>query len=192
MRMIGSGGSHYALEGLTSRVSPDGRYFAFMSDRELTGYDNHDANSGAADEEVFLYHARKTSGRNLAAWSARRVIRRARGRWVYSMKGLSFRARVFTLSWLSTGPRFGKVAGWRRTSRDGHRRDVGEAFYQSRYLSDSGRLFFNSSDALVPQDVNGTEDVYEYEPKATGRKTRVVGRCGEWQCRVQARSHVRS
>jgi hypothetical protein len=36
--------------------------------------------------------------------------------------------------------------------------------YQSRYLSDSGRLFFNSSDALVSQDVNGTEDVYEYEP----------------------------
>jgi DNA-binding beta-propeller fold protein YncE len=36
--------------------------------------------------------------------------------------------------------------------------------YQSRYLDDSGRLFFNSSDALVPQDVNGTQDVYEYEP----------------------------
>jgi hypothetical protein len=26
-------------------------------------------------------------------------------------------------------------------------------------------LFFNSDDALVPQDVNGTEDVYEYEPE---------------------------
>ena len=50
------------LEGLTSRVSPDGRYFTFMSDRELTGYDNHDANSGAADEEVFLYHASESLG----------------------------------------------------------------------------------------------------------------------------------
>ena len=38
------------------------------------------------------------------------------------------------------------------------------AWYQPRYLSDSGRLFFNSSDALVPRDVNGQEDVYEYEP----------------------------
>jgi hypothetical protein len=37
--------------------------------------------------------------------------------------------------------------------------------YQSRYLSDSGRLFFNSYDALVPQDVNGVEDVYEYDPE---------------------------
>jgi hypothetical protein len=36
--------------------------------------------------------------------------------------------------------------------------------YQSRYLSDGGRLFFDSSDALVPQDTNNTEDVYEWEP----------------------------
>jgi hypothetical protein len=40
--------------------------------------------------------------------------------------------------------------------------------YQSRYLSDSGRLFFDSNDALVPQDVNGTQDVYEYEPAGVG------------------------
>ena len=43
-----------------------------------------------------------------------------------------------------------------------------EELYQSRYLSDSGRLFFNSGDALVPQDVNGTWDVYEYEPEGVG------------------------
>jgi hypothetical protein len=36
--------------------------------------------------------------------------------------------------------------------------------YQPRYLSDSGRLFFNTVNALVPQDVNGTQDVYEYDP----------------------------
>ena len=43
---------------LTARVSPDGRYLAFMSERELTGYDNVDVNpaaGGAHDEEVFLY-----------------------------------------------------------------------------------------------------------------------------------------
>ena len=37
--------------------------------------------------------------------------------------------------------------------------------YQPRYLSDSGRLFFESDDALVPKDINGTWDVYEYEPE---------------------------
>jgi hypothetical protein len=46
--------------------------------------------------------------------------------------------------------------------------ELESAVYQSRYLSDSGRLFFNSNDALVPQDVNGNEDVYEYEPPGVG------------------------
>ncbi len=47
------------------------------------------------------------------------------------------------------------------------------ALYQSRYLSDSGRLFFNSHEALVPQDVNGQWDVYEYEPPGIGDCTAV-------------------
>ena len=42
------------------------------------------------------------------------------------------------------------------------------ATYQPRYLSDSGRLFFDSPDALVPRDTNGLEDVYEYEPEGVG------------------------
>ena len=50
---------------VTSRVSPNGRYLAFMSDRSLTGYDNIDANSGKADEEVYLYDS--TSGRLFCA-----------------------------------------------------------------------------------------------------------------------------
>jgi hypothetical protein len=41
-------------------------------------------------------------------------------------------------------------------------------FYQSRYLSNSGRLFFNGFDALVPSDTNGTSDVYEYELPGIG------------------------
>jgi hypothetical protein len=35
-------------------------------------------------------------------------------------------------------------------------------------LVDSGREFFNSADALVPQDKNNVEDVYEYEPPGVG------------------------
>jgi hypothetical protein len=40
--------------------------------------------------------------------------------------------------------------------------------YQSRYLSDNGRLFFDARGALVPQDVNGTWDAYQYEPPGVG------------------------
>ena len=44
----------------------------------------------------------------------------------------------------------------------------GQTDYQSRYLTNTGRVFFNSNDALVSADVNGKGDVYEYEPEGTG------------------------
>ena len=33
----------------------------------------------------------------------------------------------------------------------------------SRYISDGGRIFFETREALVPSDTNGQTDVYEYE-----------------------------
>ena len=50
-----AGAEHLDLGELTSRVSGNGRFVAFMSDRSLTGYDNLDASSGQPDEEVYLY-----------------------------------------------------------------------------------------------------------------------------------------
>jgi hypothetical protein len=41
----------------------------------------------------------------------------------------------------------------------------GPVAYQPRYLTDKGRLFFDTSDVLVPLDVNGAENVYEFEPE---------------------------
>jgi len=52
------------------------------------------------------------------------------------------------------------LPGWTRIT-------ASKALYQSRYLSNSGRLFFNAADSLAPVDSNGTEDVYEYEPPAS-------------------------
>ena len=49
---------------LTARVSPNGRYLAFMSAAPITGYDNVDANpaaKGARDEEVYLYDSATAS-----------------------------------------------------------------------------------------------------------------------------------
>jgi hypothetical protein len=40
---------------------------------------------------------------------------------------------------------------------------------QARYLTDQGRLFFDSADSLVVGDTNGNvEDVYQYEPQGVG------------------------
>ncbi len=44
-----------------------------------------------------------------------------------------------------------------------------EAQPQPRYLSDSGRLYFDSQDALSARDTNeNVEDVYQYEPQGIG------------------------
>lgn len=43
------------------------------------------------------------------------------------------------------------------------------AHSQQRYITDSGRLFFDSPNRLSPTDTNdGAEDVYEYEPEGIG------------------------
>jgi hypothetical protein len=47
---------------------------------------------------------------------------------------------------------------------------------QARYLSNSGRLFFDSGDSLTPADSNeGAEDVYEWEPQNIGTCQRTSG-----------------
>lgn len=147
------------LETVTSRVSQNGEYLAFMSERDLTGYDSIDSNSGAPDEEVFLYDG----GTNrLVCVSCNPTGERPVG--VYD----SFEANVGTGLLIDeqdiwTGGRWlaANVPGW-----TGYR--LGDARYQSRYLSDEGRLFFNSPDALVSQATNGLADVYEYEPVGVG------------------------
>ena len=41
----------------TAVVNPGGTRLAFLSTNELTGYDNHDTNTGNPDAEIFLYEA---------------------------------------------------------------------------------------------------------------------------------------
>jgi hypothetical protein len=56
--------------------------------------------------------------------------------------------------------------------------ELSHAIYQSRVLSDvegRARVFFNSSDALVPQDTNGKQDVYEWEEDGRGSCHRAGG-----------------
>jgi hypothetical protein len=148
------------LSEMTSRVSPDGEYLAFMSDRSLTGYDNTDVNSGAADEEVFLYRA-GTNG--LVCASCDPTGARPTGIFEPDPgpandfeKLLVDKPLIWENRWFAAS-----VPGWTGW-------DLSTARYQSRYLSDSGRLFFNSPDTLVPQATNGLENVYEYEPEGVG------------------------
>jgi NHL repeat-containing protein len=163
-----SAGNHLPkLEGgvdSTSRVSSDGRWSAFMSDEELTGYDNRDANSGKPAEEVFLEN---TSTKHVVCASCNPTGARPVGReaeeLMYGEHGLAVNEDG---PWAGDGQQWiaANVPGWTPYT-------AGRTVYQSRYLSDSGRLFFDSNDALVPKDVNGNEDVYEYEPVGVGSCT---------------------
>jgi hypothetical protein len=148
------------LQGVTARVSPNGEYLAFMSERPLTGYDNLDANSGVPDEEVYLYDA--GSGRLVCA-SCNPTGARPVGVFDTETKGggrlLVDEPGVWNGHWLA-----GSVPGWTP-------QNLSYSIYQSRYLSDSGRLFFDSPDDLVPRASNGKEDVYEFEPAGVGSCT---------------------
>jgi hypothetical protein len=136
-----------------ARVSPDGEWLTFMSQQNLTGYDTRDAITGTPDQEVYLYNAR--SGQ-LVCVSCDPSGARPVGKVEKADAGeASIAARV--PPWTDTGG--GEFTGG----------DV--ARHQPRYMTADGRVFFDSNDALVPQDVNGAEDVYEYEPAGVGTCT---------------------
>jgi hypothetical protein len=143
---------------LMARVSPNGRYFAFMSTGRPTGYDNRDAVSGEPDTEVYLYDA---VSKDLACVSCNPTGARPRGFEVqFNMQTLvNARGDYKSGIWLS-----GSVPGWVGIGGAGD----GRPLHQPRYLNDRGQVFFNSAEALVPQDVNGMEDVYEHEPDGAG------------------------
>ncbi len=149
------------LPGLTAGVSPNGRWLSFMSSRPLTGYDNADAISGMPDEEVYLYEAQ---AERLVCASCDPTGARPVGieyaKLTVGNGGFVGGDRVWANNtWLAAN-----IPGWTPYSQS-------VAAHQARYLADSGRLFFNSSDALAPQDTNGVENVYEYEPAGAGSCT---------------------
>jgi len=133
-------------------VTPDGLHLAFMSEKPLTGYDNIDVNTGTRDAEVYIYDA-ANSGKLVCA-SCNPSGAQPAGKPLPSTEAGQ------TL-WENVAAH---VPIW--TS----------ATYQPRYLSSDGdRLFFDSSEALVPQDTNGLEDVYEWEENGTGSCGRTGG-----------------
>ncbi|MBA3867242.1 MAG: hypothetical protein H0X42_13020 [Solirubrobacterales bacterium] len=130
-----------------------------MSQRPLTGYDTRDAQTGRRDEELYLYHAPAGAGQGtLVCASCNPTGARPVG---IEFKNLDNQIDGDPGLWPAEQGVAASVPGWTTF-------EPGSGRYQSRYLSDSGRLFFNATDALVPQDSNGTGDVYQYEPPGVG------------------------
>jgi hypothetical protein len=161
------GTSSAGLSVQPTRVSPDGQWLAFMSAASLTGYDNRDAVDGRPDAEVYLYHAVTSNGvAGLTCASCNPTGARPVG-VEYEEIGINGALGLEAAEAWGLGSMVAAdFPGWQHLSVSYNSEE-----YQSRYLSDSGRLFFNSEDALVPDDVDGSQDVYEYEPEG-------VGNCG--------------
>jgi len=155
---------------VTARVSPDGRYLAFMSSASLTGYDNVDASpgaNGARDEEVYLYDSQTASLRCVSCDPSG-----ARPAGVLDTfeggEGVGLlvdRRQVWRGHWIA-----GSIPGWTAEN-------LTSALIQPRYLSDDGRLFFDSPSDLVAAATNHKEDVYEYEPAGLGSCESATGGC---------------
>ena len=132
---VGSYGS-WSLYATAARATSDGTRLAFETPRSLTGYDNRDAVTGEPDSEVYLYDATSSQ---LVCVSCNPSGTRPLGS-----------SHLTTIEGPPSGP---SGAGNSLTFE-----------YLPRNLSSDGvRLFFDSSDALVPGDVNGAQDVYEDE-----------------------------
>jgi DNA-binding beta-propeller fold protein YncE len=141
---------------LVAAASPSGRYFVFMSSRELTGYDNHDAASGAPDQEVYLYdsvaHSLRCVSCNPTNGGPRGVLANSVGEqkvidWTETWNG----------KWLAaTLPERNSPA------------IRGPAYYRPRVVLDDGRVAFDAVDSLAPADANGVADAYQFEPDGVG------------------------
>ena len=131
----------------TARVSADGNHLAFLSKASLSGYDNTDQRSGLPDVEVFLFDVTANGGTGaLTCVSCNPTNERPLG--VSTIPGA-----------ISNGQGEGAT-------------DV----YKPRVLSaDGSRLFFDSKDAIAPQDASAAGDVYEWEAQGSGTCVQLGG-----------------
>jgi hypothetical protein len=123
-------------------VSADGTRLAFVSEAPLTGYDNTDQDTGEPDSQVFLYDATANGGAGGLTCVSCNPGEQPLG--PSSVPGAIANG---------TGPLAARA-------------------YKPRALVAGGRrVFFDSRDALVTEDTNDDEDVYEWEAQGTGTCT---------------------
>jgi len=156
-------GGHLPIQRPT-RVSDDGRYLAFMSSQSLTGYDNTDAITGEADFEVYRYDAQTSQ---LICVSCNPSGARPVGRAIAKPYRVNNKDTDFGI-FQSGNPVEFWTAAWLPTWEN--------SWHASRALTEDGsRIFFNSFDALVAQDTNGKQDVYEWEAQGAGTCQKASG-----------------
>ncbi len=130
--------------GVTARVSANGRFIGFDSDKSLTGYDN----TGPSCVPI-IRSVEELAGFEPGLCEEVFVYDTATG----SLNCVSCDPDGAT----PTGPAMIRFPA--RASQDLEMRNT----YPQRNVSDGGQVFFETPDALVAGDTDGKRDVYEYE-----------------------------
>ena len=115
------------------RVSANGAFLAFSSRQSLTGYNNIDSSTGDPDSEIFLY-----------SQASRRLV-------------------CASCNPSGESPDTGNVRSQEGTEGGATFTDGSQGLGTPHYLTNSGQVFFDTQEALLPSDTNGQVDVYEYE-----------------------------
>jgi hypothetical protein len=123
-----------------SEVTPDGQHLVLESGRRLTGYNNLSIKTHEPVPEVFLYD---TATNHLSCVSCNPS---------------------------GEPPVHGAdLGGQDSANQDGLGVSYSNYLYHPHWMSNDGsRVFFNSGDAVVPQDSDGSVDVYEWERDGAG------------------------
>jgi hypothetical protein len=148
------GGELGNVTDLSAATSPSGRYLAFMSSRSLTGEYNLDAETDEPVQQIYRYDAVADrldcascmptgAAPNGVLGKEEETLVDPRKQWV----GISVAA-------ILPQPTVIKLDD--------------ASLYSPRVALDSGRVYFNSINPLVPTDSNGAWDVYQYEPVGIG------------------------
>ncbi|HEX9944401.1 MAG TPA: hypothetical protein VGG03_20520, partial [Thermoanaerobaculia bacterium] len=140
---------------LSATGSPSGRYLTFASERSLTGEANLDAASQPV-QRIFRYdliadrldciscNPTGAAPEGEVMDTGTRELIDPRSAWMGDLLAASLpQSSVLNAGTTATA-------------------------YRSRIVHDSGRVFFNAVDSLVPADSNGEWDVYQYEPTGVG------------------------
>jgi hypothetical protein len=156
---------------LSTSLSPNGRYFSFMSELSLTGYDNRDSTTGELAQEIFLYDASAASLQcvscNPTGGAPKALTIPAGARFPMVDPQSLWRGRLVA----AVVPE-ARLFGNQEYST-----------YRPRAVLNNGRVFFNAADSLVAADSNGTWDVYQYEPVGVGGCSSTLG--GATSARVE-------
>ncbi len=124
---------------LTARVSRSGRFIAFNSTRSLTGYDSVPQDPTACD---------------LGGGSGSPCAE------IYLYDATADQLNCASCDPSGAPPTAASSIPWPGLLVERSQLTPG---YLERSLSENGRVFFDSPDALLPADANGKQDVYEYE-----------------------------